>query len=288
MFKSMSRVYFIADLFADTIAGGGELNNEELINILTAKKHDIRKVRSIEATPSFLNQCPKNSKFIVSNFIALPEASKRVLEEEKTYVIYEHDHKYLASRNPATYKDFIAPKAQIVNFSFYKRAAAVLCQSEFHANIVHKNIELENIRSLGGNLWPLASLKLMEEIGSKPKDNKCAIMNSNNWHKNTRDAVRLCKIKEWEYSLINPCPYHEFLELLGKHGKFIFLPKTPETLSRVVVEARMMGMSVVSNNLVGASKEPWFSMKGAKLIDRVKRMREDIPKTVLDIFYGER
>ena len=35
------------------------------------------------------------------------------------YVIYEHDHKYLDTRNPAVYKNFIAPKESIVNLSEY-------------------------------------------------------------------------------------------------------------------------------------------------------------------------
>ena len=55
--------------------------------------------------------------FIISNFI---ELSPEVIEELKKsrYVIYEHDHKYLKSRNPATYKDFKAPPSEIVNYRY--------------------------------------------------------------------------------------------------------------------------------------------------------------------------
>ena len=66
----------------------------------------------------------------------------------------------------------------------------------------------------------------------------------------------------------------------------IFFPKTPETLSRIVVEARMMGMSVVTNNLVGATKEDWFSLKGAELIEVMKEKRESITSTVLEKLNG--
>ena len=48
----------------------------------------------------------------------------------------------------------------------------------------------------------------------------------------------------------------------------MFFPKTPETLSRVIVESRMMGMSVITNNLVGATKEDWYALKGEELIDK--------------------
>ncbi len=38
------KICFIADFFADEINGGGELSNEELINILST--HDVTKVKS--------------------------------------------------------------------------------------------------------------------------------------------------------------------------------------------------------------------------------------------------
>ena len=105
-------------------------------------------------------------------------------------------------------------------------------------------------------------------------------MESNNWHKNTSGAIKLCKTKQWDYVLIEPCEYEDFLHRLGKNEKFVFLPKTPETLSRIVVEARMMGMSVITNNLVGATKEPWFNMKGQELIQFMADKKEEICNTV--------
>ena len=62
----------------------------------------------------------------------------------------------------------------------------------------------------------------------------------------------------------------------------MFFPKTPETLSRVIVESRMMGMSVITNNLVGATKEDWYALKGEELIEEVYKMRERIPLAVLE------
>ena len=62
------------------------------------------------------------------------------------------------------------------------------------------------------------------------------------------------------------------------------MPTTPETLSRLVVEARMMGMSVITNHLVGASYEPWFELKGKELISYVNEMRNSIPQMIMDGF----
>ena len=117
------------------------------------------------------------------------------------------------------------------------------------------------------------------------KNPTCAIMNSSNWHKNTSDAIKLCEAKNWKYDIISPCGYIEFLLRLGKSEKFIFLPKTPETLSRIVVEARMMGLSVITNNLVGATGEKWFSLKGEELIEVIRGKRVKIPNIVEEKLY---
>tara|TARA_R110000824_G_scaffold383115_1_gene576530 strand:- start:252 stop:584 length:333 start_codon:yes stop_codon:yes gene_type:complete len=108
-------------------------------------------------------------------------------------------------------------------------------------------------------------------------------MSSTNWHKNTSDAIKLCKTKQWECDIIPPCSYIQFLTRLGESEKFIFLPKTPETLSRIAVEARMMGLSVITNNLVGATKEDWFRLKGEELIEVIKNKRIEIPDIVTEL-----
>tara|TARA_R110002110_G_scaffold152056_1_gene344639 strand:+ start:108 stop:956 length:849 start_codon:yes stop_codon:yes gene_type:complete len=272
----MSDIVFVADFFAEQIPGGGELNNEELISILENNEYNVKKINSHHCNENLLRSFSDDTNFIIANFINLPEECKNVLARDKKYIIYEHDHKYLKTRNPAEYKNFIAPKDHIINYNFYKNALAILCQSDFHSNIVKSNLELENIKSLGGNLWSDSTLSLIKELSKIEKMPTCAIMNSNNWHKNTNGAVRLCKAKQWEYVLIEPCEYSDFLNRLGKNEKFIFLPKTPETLSRIVVEARMMGMSVITNGLVGATKEPWFDMKGEALIQFMIHKKKEI------------
>ena len=42
----------------------------------------------------------------------------------------------------------------------------------------------------------------------------------------------------------------------------------------------MMGLSVITNNLVGATKEEWFSLKGIDLISVMIEKRKQIPDLV--------
>ena len=274
----------VADFFLDDIVGGGELNNEELIRRLLFNGHDVHKIRSHKVDTEFIDSS-SNLNYIISNFWNLSEKSKKAIQNQKVkYIIYEHDHKYLHNRDPAIYKDFIAPKDEIINYEFYKNAIATLCQSSFHKGIVQRNLELDNIISLGGNIWSDESLEKISDFCTRPKTASCAIMDSQISHKNTQGAVLYCKKNNLPYELIPPCNYHEFLEKLSKHDSLVFFPQTPETLSRVVVEARMMGMKIITNNLVGASQEEWFKLKGQELINEIKNKKSEITDIVMDLF----
>tara|TARA_Y100000034_G_scaffold53254_1_gene65364 strand:- start:479 stop:2098 length:1620 start_codon:yes stop_codon:yes gene_type:complete len=279
------KIIVIADFFAEHVNGGGELNNEVLITILKQKGYLVTKIQSHLVTIDFLT---KNNEafYIVSNFINLSEPCRQMLTD-MCYIIYEHDHKYIKSRNPATYKDFKAPSKEIINHTFYKNALAVLCQSSFHKEIVEKNTGLSNIINLSGNLWSLGQLEMLRDLSSGEKSEKCSIMDSPIPHKNTLDAMKYCSAKGKEYELIPGAPYIDFLKKLGENKTLVFFPKTPETLSRIIVEARMMGMSVITNQLVGATKEDWFGLKGSDLVDFMIDKREEIANLVIDFFNTE-
>mgnify|MGYP001160026433 CR=1 FL=1 len=276
------KIIFIADYFTNQVLGGGELNNEELIRILHSKNHQIEQINSPLVTPAFI-EANKDSHFIVANFVNLPQATLHALYDKK-YLIYEHDHKYLITRDPSVYENYKAPPEAIINKEFYHNARAVLCQSRFHLEIVYKNLKINNLINLSGNLWSNHSLDLIEKLSQVPKNHTCAILNSNIPHKNTREAVMYCEHTKKAFNLIASKNYADFLKQMSTNDTFVFFPKTPETLSRVIVEARMMGLSVVTNKSVGATREEWYQLKGIDLINKVREMRTNIPETVLRAF----
>jgi hypothetical protein len=268
------KIVFIADFFANQVLGGGELNNEELITMLRNDQHDVVKLNSHNVGVKNIEEY-KNRKFIIANFVNL---TKEVIYSlyDKKYIIYEHDHKYLTTRNPASFANFKAPKEYLVNLEFYKNAQAVLCQSQFHLDIIKLNTGLNNLINLSGNIWSIDSLNLMNSACENTKLDTYAIMDSPILHKNTGDAIKYCKVKNLLYNLIPNCDYKTFLNSLSKNKALVFFPKTPETLSRVVVEARMMNMGVIGNNLIGASRESWYNLKGVDLIETMRNKRHEI------------
>ena len=273
-------IVFISDFFAHQVLGGGELNDDELINLLS-EKNSVDTINSQNVTLDFLKKNNK-SKFIISNFTGLNIESQRYISENIHYVLYEHDHKYLPNRNPGVYDEYEAPKNKIINLHFYKNAKAVFCQSNFHKGIVEKNLNLTNIKSVSGNLWSLETLEYLKKLSGKNKKEVCSVMDSNIPHKNTNKAVAFCKYKGYEYKLIKSQNYKDFLDQLTDNKKLVFFPETPETLSRIVVEARMAGMDTITSKNIGAIGEKWFNMKGKELIYTMKTKRHLIRNMVLD------
>jgi hypothetical protein len=276
------KIAFLADFFVeDGINGGGELNNEELIKLLINKGNDIIKYHTRGLTIENLPN--KETKLIIANFVGLTQEVKDHIAENYSYIIYEHDHKYLKTRDPSTFKNYKAPEDQIINKQFYENANVVICQSRLHMKVVERNLRLDNIVSVSGNLWSEELLEYLEQISTsqEDKDDVCSIMYSNIINKNIEDSILYCKINGLKSEKIMPCSHKEFLTKLNKNTTLVFFPKTLETLSRIVVEARMLNCKVVTNKKIGATSEEWFGLKGQPLIDKMREKRLQIPEIVL-------
>ena len=62
------KIIFIADFFVEQILGGGELNNEELLQLLVADDHRVIKMNSHNLTEAFIKN-NKDANFIIANFV---------------------------------------------------------------------------------------------------------------------------------------------------------------------------------------------------------------------------
>ena len=46
----------------------------------------------------------------------------------------------------------------------------------------------------------------------------------------------------------------------------------------------MMGLGIIANHNVGATKEEWFSLKGSELIKVMREKRQEIATKIINIF----
>lgn len=275
----MKQIVFISDFFINDMQGGAEITDDVLLKKLSLKNIKIAKFRANEITPNHINLYMKcGFTFLVSNFINLSEESKKTLQIYKgKYSIIEHDHKYLLTRNPIYYDNFIAPKEHIINKSFYENANFVFCQSSKHTEVVKNNLNLSNIINLGCSLWSDEQLDIIASNLDVIKNNKTLVLKSPNPIKGFSDSVEYCKKNKLEFDILDYCEYSKFLSELAKYEKISMFPKSLETFNRTLLEARMLNVKVATNTLNGCTYEPWFKEhKGKELIDFVKTKTNEI------------
>lgn len=262
----MKRLIWIADLYAAQYAGGAELVNEIMIEGLESLGWTVEKWYSAETTKERLLE-NVDSKFIVGNFLQIQPEAYMTLIEQCDYILYEHDHKYVRTRDPSMFQNYIAPANMIVNTPIYRNARAVLCQSTLHANVVKNNLLLSNVVDMSCSLWSAQELQVLKDNCNAEKNGKAFILNSDNPIKGTAAAIEWCKQNGVEYDLHGPLPHSELMQKMSEYEKLVFFPTTLESFNRLIVEARALNCQLVTNKNNGATYQDWFaSLKGDELI----------------------
>ncbi len=262
------KVALLQDFFENEIVGGAEKNDSVLLNYLSSQKKI--KIDGVH-TYKVEDVIDEYDFFVISNFIRLPEITKRYLMQKKNYIIYEHDHKYVANRNPGAFARFKAPASMIINRDFYNSAKKVFVLSKVCKEVIEDNLEIDNVHSIGCSLWSEEQLDMIRQINhTSGKTNKYGILDSTNQIKGTSQALEYCMKAGINPSMISSPDYVEFLTRLSLCEKFIFFPQVLETFSRVCAEAKMLDCKVVTTpKLVGFFSEEYSSMSGDALNDKI-------------------
>lgn len=263
----MNKILFIADFFKDNLNGGAENNDSVLLNHL-ASKFNIATINSYNVTIQHL----KESDFVVvSNFRHLPDKCKLYLEENKEYIIYEHDHKYTVNRDPSRYVDFIVPEDKKINISFYQNAKCVFVLSKICKDVLEKNIPDVNVHSIGCSLWSKDSFDKIEQYALTEKTKDLCVLGSSNPIKGLAQTLQYCEKNDLQPAPLVEQDYYEFLKSMSTYKRFIFLPQVLETFSRVCAEAKMLGLEVLTiPKKLGFASEDIYKLSGQELIDEMR------------------
>ncbi len=268
---------FASDFFIEDFVGGAALNDEELIICLQKLGHKVDKIRTDHITKEYV--IANASKiWLISNFFKLSEECKGVIAEKVSYSIISHDYKFVKHTNPAIYKDFLVPHNELINVSFLNNAKNVFCQSNLQKRIHDANLKEAKTENLSGNLWSDKAIEFMAALSKRSKLQSFAVVKSPYPQKGVPESIALLIQNKIDYELVSDQDYFAFLNKMAMHSGLCFIARTPETLSRVVCEAKACGMAIISNNLVGATGEPWYQEKD--FIKVMREMKERIPKLI--------
>lgn len=260
----MKKIGFIADFYQQELPGGGESNDMNLIKHLEIN-NDITCYKSNEVSTTDLKTL---DVILVGNFVLLTEDVKRYLINNKKYIIYEHDHKYVSTRDPSLFLNFNVPDNKIINRDFYEGSYCTVVLSEVCKKVLELNLPNVKVENIGCSLWSEAKFHLLKKLSKTKKNGKTCIMYSDNPTKNYLKAQRYCMLKNINYDSIPKQNHDDFLNTLSNYETLLFLPKVLETFSRLCCEAKMMNVNVMTNRkLIGFYSETSSELTGVELIE---------------------
>jgi len=285
MYSMSKKIYYVADFFQkDEDFGGAAMSD----NAFMERLRDNNDIVFEHISYKYLKPIEEDAFYIVANRSLFPRDYLKEMEKA-SYVIIEHDHQYdkgqpgTNGRNPYMYgPEGIVPDEFKWDLDFYRKADAVFLQTDFHKELCEKNNIEGNLISLKTTVFTKGELSLLRKVLNKdiPCVKEFGILESGVWLKGTANAVQTCQINKWEYQMIKPQPTRElFLEEIAKYATLVFIPLSPESCCRFVMEAKMLGLNIITTANYGAPLSEWFSLKGAELIDEIERLiiEESIP-----------
>tara|TARA_Y100001973_G_scaffold106798_1_gene187824 strand:- start:4104 stop:4988 length:885 start_codon:yes stop_codon:yes gene_type:complete len=286
----MRKITVVADLFLDDFVGqarapgGAELHDDVVVKHFESMGLLDECVHSTDMTPEYVLS-KKDNFFFIANFGQLLPDAKAVLYTHCDYVIYEHDYKFSKNRNPISFPNFVIDKWLLTNYNFYKKAKKIITLSQMHRDIFENNLDLTNITNINCSMWSDEHLEKLKEFSKKEKTKFHAIVGAGEHNKHIKRAdmaVKFCKANRLSYEVISDPVYENFLDKLSSFSGLVFITGHPEPTPRLVMEAKMMNCEVIAqSHLIGVAHEPYFSLSGVELIEKVREMRDTALRDII-------
>ena len=276
---STVEVIFVADFFSEDLVGGAELTTEALIE---SSPYTVKKIRSSELTIEKLRE-NASSYWIFGNWsLANPEILAIVSNNLK-YSILEYDYKICKYRSPEKHlmtegSNCNCNKTNLGSFIslFYGNARSIFWMSEkqkerYHKMLPHlsknKQIVLSSVFS-NDFFTKLSKYNITSENRSG-----WVVLESSSWIKGTEDAEMWCYANDKQIKKVSGLSPDEFLKTLSESEGLVYLPRGGDTCPRMVIEAKLLGCKVQTNNFVEHAPEPWFSSEREEMISYLENAR---------------
>lgn len=120
----------------------------------------------------------------------------------------------------------------------------------------------ENKKSVLSSCFTKETLLKFKSLKQKPKNSKYAIIDGNGgWHtqaKGIKESIKYAISNKLQYDLLKTETHEEMLNLLSNYKGLISLPIIDDTCPRITLEARYMGLEVITNEFSQHTTEDWW------------------------------
>ena len=260
------QIIFVADLFAEQYAGGAELTSDALIE---ASPTHVKKVHAKNLTVEFLQQ-NADAFWIFGNFSSINWSLIPVIASNLRYAVLEYDYKFCLHRSiekhlHETGQECDCHKRQLGQMvaGFYQAADAIFWMSEqqraryterFPNLLGHRNSHVLS------SVFDRRFFEKVEQLkNAAPDRSGWIVLGSQSWIKGYEDAVKWCEDNGKQFQSYWNVPYEELLDVMSRAEGFVYLPRGGDTCPRMVIEAKLLGCEVVTNENVQHAAEKWWN-----------------------------
>jgi len=271
------QIIFVADLFAEQYAGGAELTSEALIE---SSPDLVKKVHARNLTIEFLQE-NADAFWIFGNFSTINWSLIPVIASNLRYAVLEYDYKFCLHRSiekhlHETGQECDCHKRQLGQLvsGFYQAADAIFWMSDAQRlRYIERFPSLLNHR----NSIVLSSVfdqQFFNKIDAVKEENNertdWVVLGSQSWIKGFDAAVKWCEDNGKKFQSYWDVPYDEMLNTFARSAGFVYLPKGGDTCPRMVIEAKLLGCEVVTNENVQHTSEKWWQGTPDEVCDYLK------------------
>ena len=275
---------FVSDLFHQQYSGGAELSLKTLFESAPGSVTLANSSMLDEEFIDFYN----DSKWVFGNIADLSsEMIDTIIEKDIEYSFIEFDYKLCKHRNPILY-DFV--EGESCKYADTPRAAAIQrfirnSKSTFFMSDEQRRIYSEHLPEVSdANTHILSSLfddhfferinLLNNKYDGQPRDDKWIVLASNSWVKGALQSENWCKENDLDYDLIFGVQYDQFLKRLAQAKGLCAMPAGYDTCPRLVIEAKLLGCELQTNEYVQHRNEEWFNKPNEEIIKYLKTRKD--------------
>ena len=260
----MTKIVFVADLFAEQYVGGAELTTEALIE---ACPFEYIKINSKDVTLETLHtyqQC----FWVFGNFGRLNLNLIPSIVGNIRYAVLEYDYKFCKYRSVELHKHETGEdcdcsesvQGKLISAFFFGADKIFWMSSKQEERYVEQFPFLELKGRVLGSVFDKADIRKLEFLKGGSNKGAWIAQLSESWIKGTQDAVQWCESNELGCELFSGLTRSELLNKMYDAKGFCFLPRGGDTCPRVVIEAKILGCELQINDNVQMANEAWFEL----------------------------
>jgi len=266
--------------------GGTALTTEALIE---PNKENVTSV----ATEWFRYDESEDLFYIVGNCVTLSQESFESLYrlfQKGNFCKIEFDYNYCDYRGEVPHKHFtgkecLCPFGETGYLPMRQLYKGIIENAKkiFYMSAQQRDIHLKALRTLDEDktfvitsTFKKENFEKFKQLRGRKKNGKYAVIEGQGgWHteaKGIRPSIEYAKANNINYDLISTKTHDDMLELLSQYSGMIFLPIIHDTCPRVTIEAKLLGLDVITNEKAQHITEDWwnfeFDQMSEYLIDR--------------------